>query len=411
MDGLPAMKPKLRQVDVHSIQHEGQSLVLLRDPLQLRETQIAIPRPLAPLLALMDGTREAADLEAALQVRTGVRLKPGLLSKLLADLDEACLLDNERYMEVKAAALQVYREGPHRRLTVWGDSGSSVDQEHAEVLLQRYVDTLPPASRSPIAEPIRGLVSPHIDYQRGGPVYAQVWQAAARAVGDAELVLVLGTDHQGSDGAITLTRQSYATPWGVLPTENQVVEALSRALGHETVFAEELNHRSEHSIELAVGWLHFIRGGGPVPIVPILCGHFGGFIEGESDPASHQPFMTVVDVLRPVMAARRTLVVAAADLAHVGPAFGGAYGLDFVGRAKLRHADERLLETVYAGAPTAFFETLKAEGDRRNVCGLPPIYLTLRLLEGARGEAAGYALCPADPQGVSFVTIAGVILH
>jgi hypothetical protein len=66
---------------------------------------------------------------------------------------------------------------------------------------------------------------------------------------------------------------------------------------------------------------------------------------------------------------------------------------------------------VYDGAEVAFFEQLKAEGDRRNVCGLPPIYLTLRLLGKTVGEPAGYAMCPADPQGMSLVTIAGVLFR
>jgi hypothetical protein len=95
----------------------------------------------------------------------------------------------------------------------------------------------------------------------------------------------------------------------------------------------------------------------------------------------------------------------------MGPAFGDPHGLDFVGRARLRSADDRLLESVCAGDATGFFEQLKAEGDRRHVCGLPPIYLTLRLLEQTRGEPTGYALCPADPQGMSFVSIAGVLLR
>jgi hypothetical protein len=258
---------------------------------------------------------------------------------------------------------------------------------------------------------IRGLISPHIDYQRGGPVYAEVWRAAAQAAREADLVLLFGTDHQGSDGTLTLTRQSYATPWGVLPTDGEVVEALARALGEDWVFAEELYHRSEHSIELAAVWLHFVRGGGPVPVVPILCGHFGAFVEGRADPAGHRPFAIAVDLLHKVMASRRTLVVAAADLAHAGPAFGDAHGVDFIARAQLRNADERLLATVYAGDAAAFFEQLRQEGNRRHVCGLPPIYLALRLLEEARGEPAGYAVCPADPQGTSVVTIAGVILR
>jgi AmmeMemoRadiSam system protein B len=209
---------------------------------------------------------------------------------------------------------------------------------------------------------------------------------------------------------LTLTQQSYATPWGILPTDLSVVEALAGALGPETAFDEELHHRSEHSIELAAVWLHFVRGGEPVPLVPILCGSFAGFVAGDEDPATYQPFSAAVQVLGQVMDARRTLVVAAADLAHMGPAFGDPYALDFVAQAQLRNADERLLAAVYAGDAQAFFHNLKAEGDRRHVCGLPPIYLTLRLLGATRGEPAGYALCPADPQGMSFVSIAGATL-
>ncbi|HSJ58005.1 MAG TPA: AmmeMemoRadiSam system protein B, partial [Anaerolineae bacterium] len=108
---------------------------------------------------------------------------------------------------------------------------------------------------------------------------------------------------------------------------------------------------------------------------------------------------------------RRTLVVAAADLAHVGPAFGGQRIVDFIARGQLQSADQRLLQTVYAGDAQAFFSQIQAEGDKRNVCGVPPIYLTLRVLGESKGTPAGYAVCPADPQGTSFVTIAGVVLE
>jgi AmmeMemoRadiSam system protein B len=285
------------------------------------------------------------------------------------------------------------------------------DPQRAAEHLQRFVNALPNAGSSASAPAIRGLISPHIDYQRGGPVYAEVWSKAARASREADLVVILGTDHQGSDGALTLTRQSYATPWGVLPTDIDVVDMIAGTLGDDAAFAEELNHRSEHSIELAAVWLHFVRGGEPVPVLPILCGSFGSFVSGRADPAKHRPFQVLQVALQEVFETRRTLVVAAADLAHMGPAFGDPYGLDYIGRGQLRSADQRLLSTIYAGDHFGFFENLKAEGDRRHVCGLPPIYLTLRLLDQVSGEPAGYDLCPADPQGTSLVTIAGVLLR
>jgi AmmeMemoRadiSam system protein B len=408
------MNPKLREIQVHPIQHQGQQMILLRDPLHLTDVQLAIPQPLAPLLGLMDGTRDEAALEAALQIRAGVRLAPGLMSNLVMDLDEALLLDNERFAQAKAEALHSYRKAPFRPMTTDG-AGLSAKLDLARAQLQAFLEALPPSqlpdSKASESAPIRGMVSPHIDYERGGPVYAEVWRAAAEAAREAELVIMLGTDHQGSEGTLTLTHQSYGTPWGALPTDGLVVDTLADVLGKEAAFAEELHHRGEHSVELAAVWLHFIREGEPVPMVPILCGHFGPFVEGLADPVDYEPFADAVCVLREAMASQRTLVVAAADLAHMGPAFGDPYGLDYIGRAQLRSADERLLDTVCAGDAAAFFRELRDEGDQRHVCGLPPIYLALRLLGETRGELAGYALCPADQQGMSFVSIAGVILH
>jgi AmmeMemoRadiSam system protein B len=404
------VNPKLRPIEAHPIQHQGKSMVLLSDPLQLSDASIAIPRPLAPLLMWMDGTRDEVALEAALRVRTGVRLAPGLLLQLLSDLDEAYLLDNERFAAARAVALRDYQEAPFRPMTLDVASFPS-EPDQAAAQLESYGADLPPSPPDGKSRSARGVVSPHIDYHRGGTVYAEVWRAVAPAAREAELVVIFGTDHKGAEGSLTLTRQSYATPWGVLPTDLPVVEALAEALGQDDAFFEELHHRSEHSIELAAVWLHYTRGGQPVLVVPVLCGGFGSFVAGQADPAQHQPFAKAVTVLREAMAARRTLVVAAADLAHMGPAFGDPHGLDFIAQAQLRNADNRMLETVHAGDATAFFENLRAEGDRRHVCGLPPIYLTLRLLGKTEGERAGYALCPADPQGLSFVSIAGVVLH
>ncbi len=400
--------PKLRLVNVQPIQHQNQAMLLLDDPLHLSESSIAVPRQLAALLLLMDGTRDEAGLEAALQVRAGVRLAPGLLQHLLDGLDAAYLLDNERFRRARAEAIDGYRSAPYRPLTVDG-----AGPQGAAAQLQAFVDALPPEADEAEGEsaPIRAVVSPHIDYERGGPVYAEVWRAAAEAARQAELAIILGTDHRGSEAALTLTRQSYATPFGVLPTDQGLVDALAAALGEEAVFGEELNHRQEHSIELAAGWLHFVRGGEPVPVLPILCGSFGAFNAGEGEPADHEPFARAVEVLRPAMAARRTLVVAAADLAHVGPAFGDRHGVDFIARAQQQNADERLLASICAGDAESFFAQIRDEGDRRHICGLPPIYLTLRLVGEVQGRRAGYALCPADAQGLSFVSVAGAVLR
>ncbi|HLZ08092.1 MAG TPA: AmmeMemoRadiSam system protein B, partial [Chloroflexota bacterium] len=118
----------------------------------------------------------------------------------------------------------------------------------------------------------------------------------------------------------------------------------------------------------------------------------------------------LLEALRVATYGRRVLVVASADLAHVGPAFGDDLPLDSDGRQRLAAADATLLETVRTGDADGFFSELREERDRRRVCGLPPIYLMLRYLGRSDGTVVEYAQCRADAQGGSIVSIAGVLL-
>ncbi len=398
--------PKLRAIDVRPFVQDGQGYFLLRDPLGLSDKMLSIPRQLGPLLALCDGTRDNAALRAALAVRFGLRIGPDVVDRLVAALDEALFLENERFSQAYEKALHEYRRAPCRLPASAGLSYPS-DADELRQMLQAYLDAVDGPQEE--CGELRGLISPHIDYARGGPVYASVWKHAAASARAAELVIVLGTDHAGSRGAVTLTRQHYATPFGVLPTAVDVVDALAEAIGPETAFADELHHRGEHSIELAAIWLHYIRQEQPCQLVPILCGSFSHFVQGEADPGRDATITALLETLPRVIAGRRVLVVAAADLSHVGPAFGGQ-PIDLLGRARLQAADEMVIERVCAGDASGFLELIRRDGDRNNICGLPPIYLTLRLLNPTQGKSIAYARCPADEQGTSWVTIGGILL-
>ncbi len=402
------MKPKLRDLRIHPITHNGQRGFLLEDPLHLSQGMIFVPQALAPILALMDGTRTLRGLQAGFQLRTGLYVSLSTLERLVADLDAALMLDNEHYAQVRDAALREYREAPYRPMSHAG----AVYPEEADAFTRaldnyvRRVDNLPP----PLDHPVRGIVSPHIDYQRGGLIYAGVWTYAADHVRAAQRVVVLGTDHNGDFGTITLTRQNYATPLGVLPTDQDVVTALVDAIGEENAFREELHHRSEHSIELALAWVHYIRQGEPVDVVPILMGSFAHFVQGMASPEEDKALNAVAAILQQVAAEKPTLFVAAGDLAHVGPAFGDPYPWGPAEKARLRAADQEIMDAVTRGDPQGFFQTIASVEDRYRICGLPPIYLLLRVLEGATGVVTGYDQCPADEQNGSVVSVCGAAI-
>jgi len=397
--------PKLRPVDVRPFVQGGRAALLLHDPLQLSEKTVVIPQGLAPVLALCDGTRDNGALRASLGVRFGVRIGSDVLDRLLDAFDEALLLDNERSAQAQEQMLAEYRQAPFRPPSC---AGRSYPAEASDLhrILHDYLEAVD--DPGPGIAGGRGLVSPHIDYARGGPVYAQVWQRAADMVREAELAVVLGTDHFGADGGLILTRQHYATPFGVLPTARDIVDALADAVGTQAAFADELHHRGEHSIELAAVWLHHVREGRACDLVPILCGSFGRFVQRDGGPEADPAIDAFVDSLRWMLADHRAIVVAAGDLAHVGPAFGGR-PQGFVERAQLQAADDELIDHMCAGDAGAFFRAIQRGGDRYNVCGLPPIYLALRVLRPVQGERVAYDRCPADADGTSLVSICGVV--
>lgn len=402
------MYPKLRPVQPTPVTHAGRPGFVLRDPLALSEQMLFLPHELAPLLALCDGTRDLAGLRAALVVRFGVPVSLRVLAQLVAQLDAAYLLDNERSAEAHNAALTAYRSAPFRPPTLAGNSYPAAPDQLTAYLTAFQAGLPSDECAGETDAEVRGVVCPHIDFQRGGRVYAGLWQRAAEAARQVELVVVLGTDHNDG-GLLTLTHQHYSTPWGVLPTARQVVDTLADAIGKEEAFRDELHHRAEHSIELAVIWLHAVLGDHIPNLVPILTGSFQRFVDGQGSPDNNEKLAAVTETLREIATQKRTLVVAAADLAHIGPAFGGP-PLDFMGRAKLRGDDDQLLRAICKGDAGTFFRHIQAEGDRRNICGLPPIYLTLRILGQTHGQVTGYEICPADQTNTSSVSVAGVLL-
>ena len=403
--------PALRAVEAKPVSYDGDSFILLRDPLKLTDKVLLAPRVLGPALVLCDGSREdAGAIAAALAVRFGMRIDARIIDQLLAALDDAFLLDNERFVAEKQRVIEAFRSAPFRPPAIAGASYPS-DPGELRSMLQSYVDAAPDSDgvASQPAAP-RGIVSPHIDYPRGGPVYAQVWARAAEAVREADLVILLGTDHYGGDASITLTRQNYATPLGVLPTDREIVDDLAGIIGSEAAFDGELRHRGEHSIELAAVWLHYIRDGHPCEIVPVLCGSFSRFTRGASNAGEDQAITALVDALKSYAEGRNAIVVAAGDLSHVGPAFGGP-PVDFAGRAQLMESDRELIDCICAGDAPAFLSAITRVEDRNNVCGVSPIYLALKTLGECHGENLAYDRCPADEEGTSLVSICGTLLY
>ena len=193
----PNHKPKLRPVEPQRVQYQGRPFIHIRDPMRLTDKTILMPESVAPILALADGTRDEAGLQAALLLRAGVHVSREQVRQLIADMDQACLLENDTYRSAVAQALAKYRQADAR------------PPSHADVVypskrrkliaaLNAYERDAPSVEPLPPSTNVTGLVSPHIDYQRGGHAYAQLWRRCAPATRGVELAVILGADHAGA---------------------------------------------------------------------------------------------------------------------------------------------------------------------------------------------------------------------
>ena len=173
------IRPILRPLDFQPVLYQGQPMWFLRDPLQLSDKQLFMPEAMGPLLAFMDGKRTPAQIHDAFCQMVGERLDPELTLEAINRLDEAYLLENENSKQAKRDLLVDYRSRPYRPPALAGNGYPAEPLALTKHLLSYAGDNVDSGWHG------RGIVSPHIDYNRGGPVYSQVWRSAERAILDA----------------------------------------------------------------------------------------------------------------------------------------------------------------------------------------------------------------------------------
>jgi hypothetical protein len=399
-------QPKIRLLDFQPVVYQNQQMWLARDPLELSGQQLLLSPALAQLLVYFDGQHTPEQIKVLYESQVGMPIELETINDTLVRLDEALLLDNERSLAAVRDQLEAYRSQPYRPPSLAGRGYPADPADLAGTLGEYGQDDDLNGWNSWHG---RGIISPHIDYFRGGPVYSQVWRRAEGAVREAELVLIFGTDHNGSPGSITLTRLPYATPYGVLPNDIPLIERLAEAYG-DGAFDEELHHQNEHSVELSAVWFHHIRGQNPPPVIPILCGSFHHFVMNGHHPADDPRLESFITCLQQETAGKRVLAVASVDLAHVGPNFGDEFYMDDERRSRLKLSDEALMMAIAQGDHADFYSLVAGVQDRNRICGFSSIHTMLRYLGPTTGVQIAYDQCPADAEDASLVSICGMLL-
>jgi MEMO1 family protein len=210
---------------------------------------------------------------------------------------------------------------------------------------------------------------------------------------------------------LAATRKPYATPLGAAPADDELLARLE-AIYPGDLYADELSHRTEHSLEFQALYLRYLGLVGPerATIVPLLCGSLHQWVPGNVSPTTVPAVAEALAALREVLAGcqRRVCLVGGADLAHIGPQFGDPGPLDRTQLDLVGRRDAEMLEIICQGDADGFYQQVMSDADARRICGLSPIYYLLSLLGLVSGELLKYSQW-VDPRGQGSVTYAGVL--
>ena len=243
----------------------------------------------------------------------------------------------------------------------------------------------------------RGIISPHIDYERGMRGYVLAY-GGWEHLKDKTLIF-LGVNHTPLRDGFILSSRGYMTPWGPVEVDREALKALEEVI--EEPYSDEIAHFFEHSIELNVAFLKALT---DFKMVGLLVPSFAEFIAQGKLP--DQNYQGIFSLLNNMALDENFVLVAAADLSHYGLSFGDSQKAEEL-RPQVEIFDRYILEKMQMGNGDGFLSSFFPHKNATRVCGTGAIYVFLKSVD-KRGRLLGY-FNAMDPDGSSAVSFAALI--
>lgn len=406
--------PPLRQdLEMMPATKDGQPLIVLSDVLGLDLQSVVVSPPVVMVASLFDGKKKAADIRAEL-VQQKIILTEAEIQNIADQLNQFGLLETTKTQELRRERLDRFQKSPVRHF-IPAQRGLPENQLDFSMLLGKFYEDPkgpgPVISMKDFTAPPLGVVAPHIDFFRGGPLYAWSYGELAKRQ-PPDLIVSLGVAHLSPRSPWVMTKKSYATPYGPVEVDESLYEDIRRKLWYDPL-EEEWVHAKEHSLEFQALWLKYIWRDKTPKWVPLLCSSFERYAQDKS-PASVESVEKALTDIGALLAERakkgqRIMILAGVDLAHVGPKFGDDMEVTDELKKKIEDLDRASLENALKLDSDKFFLAGVGDGAWRKVCGLSALYTSLRWMKALnndsplQGKLLAYDQQP-DPAGgiVSF---------
>ena len=210
---------------------------------------------------------------------------------------------------------------------------------------------------------VLGAVVPHAGYMYSGGVAANVYARLPMA----DTFVILGPNHQGIGSLVAVSADTWATPLGEVEVDRAFVDALPKRI----IDMDETAHGYEHSIEVQLPFLQFLRGDKPFQLVPICMGL-------SDEETAREVGEDMADTIAKFD--KKVVVIASSDFTHYEP--------DELARDKDKYVIEAIKELDVAKFYSRIYER------NSSACGVGPIAAMMhaaKKLGATQGELVKYA--------------------
>ncbi|MBI4245079.1 MAG: AmmeMemoRadiSam system protein B [Planctomycetes bacterium] len=389
--------PRLRNIDAYPVDIEGKRYVCLKDPENIIDNLLILTPHAFMIATMLDGKKDIHALqESCVKMFKGAMIVSDDIKQLVNQLDKNGFLLSENFDRIKSKIENQFLSSLERPAYLSGKSYPESPGELSKLLIN-YINGASRKTKKISHEKIKGIISPHIDYNRGGDCYGYAYNVLEKIGQDYDTFVILGVAHSSPPSPYVLTRKSFVTPLGTVQTDQEVVDYIAQRISFDP-FKYEIVHRAEHSIEFQAIFLkHAIKH--DFKIVPILCSSFESL--GEDDPCHNKNIENFIKILKETLkkfTKKKFFIISGSDLAHVGPRFGDNEPVNDKMISWMEKDDQSSLKFIKKADPLGFYKSVMHDGNKRKVCGLSSIYTTLKLLEGSKGTILNYNYA-SDPAG------------
>ncbi len=393
-------KPQIRPIQPLPVQAQNKetgetsTFIGLRDPSMLTNQMMVVPPQAVQVVQHFRGDRTVEDIAALFKVDAKI------IIDLANRLDGVGLLWGPTFERMETELKDKLRAEGYLPITASGMLGT--DPEACRKQLQEWLDQ---TEDPELDAPAIGIVAPHLDYQRGWPVYA----ASYRCFDGAERpdrVVVLGTNHFGLGDGVVMTDLGFRTPLGTVTADKGVIDRLRSSLG-DKLFIDQLDHLPEHSINLHLPWIQHRFGDVPV-VAALIPDPLANMIADDGGRVTREEFVRALnDALR--AEGGRTYFVASSDLSHVGPQFGEPVAVNDQRKKEVERVDRDLMGKYLSADPKEFFDACQWTKNPTRWCSIGNMLATLELAKPGTVELVDYRQA-CDEKGVAMVTSCSMAL-